>query len=254
MTAPLDVHRVGDIVRLTLATPRRKNALSLQVLGALSGALRDLGTDIAGVLLTGGPDIFSAGADFADLTGTVADIAVDDAVADVADAIAAAPVPVIAAIEGPCMGAAVHLALTCDARIIGESGYLQVPAVRLGLLYNPEAVRWLSANYPRDSVRRMLVIGERFGAQDAQRAGLVSRVVPAGEAATQAATMLAALSPEHRRATAYTRALLHEAESAIPDPDERWQRRRRELLDSPARAQAVAQARRKHLHHNPSDD
>ena len=252
MTAPLRIRRVGAVLQLRLHAPQRKNALSRSMLDALASALTDLDDDIVGVVLAGHKGVFSAGADFADLTGTSADVTYDDAVTAVAAAITAAPVPVVAAVEGACIGAAAHLALTCDARIAGEHAYLQVPAVRLGLLYNPAAVEWLARTYPRDTVRRLLVLAERFDDYHALQAGLVSQVVPAGEAVKHATALLATADPEHRQATTLTKTLLTQLDSGTYDQDA-WQLRRRELLDSPARKTAIERAQRRHLHHDDSE-
>lgn len=247
MTGPLRRHRVGPVLQLMFDIAQRKNALSRDLLEQLRYALTDLDDEVVGIVITGSGDTFSAGADFAELTGTSADTDYDDAVSAVAVAIMSSPVPVVAALEGHCLGAAAHLALVCDVRIAGEGSYLQVPAVRLGLLYNPDAVQWLARNYPRDTVRRLLVLGERFDDQDAVTAGLITQLVPAGEAAKRAAALLSGLSVEHRKATAATKALLNELDSGIYR-DEVWQFRRRELLDSSTRKTAIEQAHRRHSH------
>ncbi|MGX6511683.1 enoyl-CoA hydratase/isomerase family protein [Rhodococcus sp. SJ-2] len=248
MRAPLRNYRSGSVVHLVLDAPQRRNALSRTMLDALEAALSSLDDDVTGVVLAGSDGTFSAGADFADITGTVADVDYDDAVARVAAAVTTAAVPVVAALEGPCMGAAAHLALVCDMRIGGEGAYLHVPSVRLGLLYNPVAIRELSRAYSRDTVRRLLLIGERFDTESAYQAGLLSRTVPTGDAVRVATDMLATLPQEHRQATRATKELLGELDSGLFD-ENRWQRRRRELLGSPARAAAVRDARARHTPH-----
>lgn len=242
------IGRDGAVTILTLDAPQRRNALSRSMLDALQTALTSISNDVAGIVIAGRDGSFSAGADFAELTGTSADTAFDDAVAGVADAIIAAPVPVVAALEGPCVGAAAHLALACDIRVAGEDSWIQVPAVRLGLLYSPVAVDWLSRRYPRDTIRRLLLVAERFDAVEAQRAGLVSTVAPAGEPGKRAIALLAEMTPAQRPAVALTKALLNASADGVYD-DRSWQDRRRELLDSPERRRAVDDAKRRHLAH-----
>ena len=235
----------GHVLSLVLDVPARRNALSFALLGELAAELSGDLEGVTGIIITGAGEVFSAGADFGDLTGTSADAAFDDAVERVAHAITASPVPVVAAVEGPCMGAGAHLALACDLRVAGRDSFIQVPAVRLGLLYSPRSVAWLASAYPRDTVRRLLLLGERFEAPDALAAGLFSTVVPAGTARASALTALSGLAPENLAALAATRELLGELETGTYN-DAAWQQRRKNLLDSPSRAHAVAQAKARH--------
>ena len=245
MTTDVRREDAGAVMVLTLDAAGRRNALSRAMATELAREITGVGDDVQGVVITGAGGTFSAGADFRDLTGTSADLEYDDDVAGLVEAISTCPVPVIAALEGPCMGAAAHVALVCDLRVAAEGSFLQVPAVRLGLLYSPTAVRWLSRHYPRDSVRRLLLLAERFSAADAREAGFVSVLAPNGRARDVAVEMLSDQRPEYREAVTLTRELLTEAEEGGYD-DDRWQSRRRGLLDSPARAEAIRRAKFKH--------
>lgn len=245
MTPLIRREQTAHVLILTMDVPERRNALSLALLDQLASSLTAGAADAAGIVLTGSAGTFSAGADFRDLTGTSADVGFDDAVERVTQAIAASPVPVLAAMEGPCVGAGAHLALACDLRVAGRDSFLQVPAVRLGLLYSPRSVAQLAAAYPRDAVRRLLLLGERFDAVGAHAAGLVSIVVPAGTSRERAVQALSDLAPEHREAVAATRELLGALDTGTYD-EAGWQQRRRDLLDSPARAHAIRQAKARH--------
>lgn len=246
MTRYVAKERIGHVVSLVLDAPERRNSLSFDLLAELLSALTEDLAGATGIVISGSGGSFSAGADFRDLTGTSRDIEFDDAVERVAEAIMSSRVPVVAALEGPCMGAGAHLALACDLRIAGDGSFLQVPAVRLGLLYSPRAIVWLAHTFPRDSVRRLLLLGERFDAAAALEAKLFSRVVPTGTALNQATQALATLSPDHLDALASTRELLNTLDSNQYN-DATWQQRRKELLDSPARAQAIRQAKARHI-------
>jgi enoyl-CoA hydratase/carnithine racemase len=236
---------VGGVLHLRLDAARRRNALTRSMLRALGDALTGFDAATTGVLLSGGEDCFSAGADFRELTGTSADIAYDDAVAAVVTAIRGAPRVVVAAVEGPCLGAAADIALACDMRIAGAESYLQIPAARLGLLYNPSAVDRLRRSLPPDSVRRLLLLGERFTAEEAVQAGLFTQVVGGGEAIGHAVGLLTEISPEDLDAIAATRALLNTFDEGEGERGA-WERKRRALLDSPARHSAIAKAKQRH--------
>lgn len=246
MSEPVAVVRHEGVLHVVLDAPQRRNALSRPMLAAVSAALTDVCGDVTGVVLSGRGDAFSAGADFRELTGTSADLEYDDAVAAVTTAIRDLPLVVVAAVEGPCVGAAADLALSCDLRVAAQGGYLQVPAVRLGLLYNPAAVERLRGSYPRDTVRRLLLLGERFSSDEALRAGLVSRVVPRGEAVKRAVDLLADITTDELDAIAATKSLLNAQEAGAFDPAH-WAKRRRQQLDSPARRAAVERAKRAHI-------
>jgi enoyl-CoA hydratase/carnithine racemase len=250
MSAGLSVERTGTVVHLVLDAPERLNALSRPMIAALTEAVLDLDADATGVVISGRGAAFSAGADFRDLTGTSDDLAYDEAVSAARDAITGSSRVVVAALEGPCLGAAADLALACDLRVAADDSYLQIPAVRLGLLYNPAALRRAAAGFRADAVRRLFLLGEAFPATEAHTAGLVSHVVGHGEAVTTALELLDAITPAALEAISATKAFLEGClagdDGTRPGHDEPWQQRRRALLDSPARQAAVAASRQRH--------
>ena len=171
------------ICEIVLDDPGRKNALSYTLLNDLSNSLTEAKQDDArAVIITGAGDVFSAGANFEDLTGTIDDIAIDDAIEQIVLQIRDMPAPVFAAIEGPCMGGAVDIALACDFVVASEDAFFEIPAARLGLLYNPEAVKRWHARVGGQTLRRILLLGERFTSAEAQQAGVVSHLVDKGSA------------------------------------------------------------------------
>lgn len=249
MTGRVDVTHHGRAVQLALDSPGRRNALSRTMLADLADALRGMDDSVVGVVICGSAGTFSAGADFADLTGTSSDESYDDAVADVTRTIRELPRLVVAAIEGPCLGAAADLALSCDLRVAAEDSYFAIPAVRLGLLYNPATIDRLRRNFPGDALRRLLLLGERLPAADALTGGLIGQIAPHGQAAACARALIDDLDPSHLDAIAATKGVLNDDSD---DPGRAWQQRRRELLDSPTRRAAVDDARNRHMKKGPS--
>lgn len=222
-----------------LEEPAKKNALSRAMLRDLQGMFANLDPLVHGVVLTGGPAVFSAGADLDEMHGDERDGTYDDEVSEVTRLIRSAGVPVIAALEGPCLGAAVDLALACDARVAAAGCYLQVPATRLGILYNPAAVqRWVD-EFGAAVVREMLLFGARMPAETAYVRGLVMEPVPTGAALAAAEALLSGATDQSREARAATKALVNECASVAVDPAD-WQQRRRRLLGSQHRRQALA--------------
>lgn len=210
----------------------------MHMLDDVTEALAGRDPQSRGVVITGGNSLFSAGADFNDLRGDERDLIYDDAVAAVTSAIRTQHCPVLAAIEGPCMGAAVDIALACDARVAGADAFLQVPAARLGILYNPEAVRHWVRDFGSPVIRDLLLLGRRLTVDQAYYLGIINMVVDAGTACDEALKLIP--DAAQSEAIAATKAML--ADHTTFDPD-MWQARRRQLLESSGRAHALAAAR-----------
>jgi len=191
------------IAVLTLSRPHRRNALSRTLLATLADRLAAFdASPVRAVVLEGADGCFSAGADLGELEGSEADLTMDDAVAEAARAVRRLGVPVVAALEGPCIGAAIELAAACDLRVASETAFFEIPAVRLGVLYRPGAVAELATVLPRDTLVRLLLFGERIEAAEAAAVGLVTPpVAPPGGARSAAI----------ERAQAYAERLPHAA-------------------------------------------
>jgi enoyl-CoA hydratase len=244
MTEPIRVVHEAGIVSLFLNRPERRNALSLALLAKLSEALSDeVREDTTAVIISGVDGYFSAGGDLADLTGTPEDLAMDDAIEEVTRKIQELPVPVIAAIDGPCMGGAFDLALSCDHRIASQDAFFHVPAARLGLLYNPRAIVRMRQRLGRDGVFRVLVLGERIDADEARLAGIVSHVVE-GASHDAALKIAQAARGNIRSAVGATKQLLNAIDGMDYDPGE-WEERRREMMSSPERRTAVIKEKKR---------
>ena len=231
------------VLEITFENARRRNALSLSLLSALSRAIDDArAVDARAVVLAGASDVFSAGADLADLQGTIADRAVDDAIQGAAASIRDCPVPVIAAIEGPCIGGALDLALNCDAIVAAESARFALPATHLGLLYDPRAVARLRLRLSPAALRWLLLLGEQIDALTGAEMGLVARVVREGTARAEARALAERVSVQSPDAVAATKKLLNELEGDCARLDV-WERVRLDILNSTERRDRVEQVK-----------
>src|SRR5690606_12394491 len=94
-------------------------------------------------------------------------------------AVAMCPHPVVAAIEGVCVGGGLEIACQCDLRIAADSARFGVPIGRLGFPMAPDEMRGLLALAGRAATLAILLEGRVFDAAEAQRLGLLTRVVPA---------------------------------------------------------------------------
>lgn len=212
----------GDGVGLvTLSNPGKRNALDPDLLGALQDALERLQRQGArAVVLTGeGEEIFSSGYDIGALPEAPDDAWLRDH-GPLGPALRAlARVPVVAALNGPAIGSGCELALTCDLRVAHEGVTLQMPPVRMGLIYTPEGVARLRALGGEGRARQMLLCGQAVPAPQALAWGLVNQVAPREgvlDAALELAGQMAGGAPLAVRGTKALMERLLQEEAALP--------------------------------------
>ena len=253
MNAVSDViHGVdGSIWQVEIDRPERANALRRRTIrqieavldsaeAAGSDAARGVGTSAVGVLLTGGVKVFSAGADLSELSGTIDDLGFDDELGRLCRRLTLSPLPVVAAVEGACYGAAVDLAWACDAVVVSAEARLGLPSTSLGILYNPPSTARLHARLGSPTVRRLMVLQQQLSGRELPPSA--ATVVPPGTAVETARSMLRALSFDSQ-ANAATKALLASLDRGEGFDPAEWQPEREARLASPARRRAL-EARR----------
>jgi 2-(1,2-epoxy-1,2-dihydrophenyl)acetyl-CoA isomerase len=182
---------------LTLNRPETLNALTAQMLDELREAVTVLpGEGARCLMLTGAGRGFSSGADLAGGGGLPEDVglALEQQFNPLMEAIAAAPVPVVAAVNGPAAGAGASLALMADIVIAARSAYFLQAFVNIGLVPDAGATWLLPRLAGRARAMEMMMLGDRVPADRAAEWGMISRVVDdefLAEEATLLATTLA---------------------------------------------------------------
>jgi enoyl-CoA hydratase/carnithine racemase len=175
----------GLVARVTLDNPRKLNSLDRAALAALAQAMREAQEHegLRAVVLTGAGDkAFIGGANIDDLAALDAASAREfiGLVHGASAAMRDCPVPVIARVNGWCLGAGLEIAAACDLRVAAEGAMFGMPEVRLGI---PSVVE--AALLPRligtGRARWMVMTGETIDAREALAWGLVERVVPAAK-------------------------------------------------------------------------
>ncbi len=192
----------GHVATLTINRPEKLNALNIATRSRIVEELNDLAAndDIRVVILTGaGEKSFVAGADIAEfegrspvdqfrvMTDSSAFLAVDQF-----------PKPIIAAINGFCLGGGCELALACDIRIASEKAKLGQPEINLGLLPGGGGTQRLPRLVGMGAALKMLYTGDFIRADEAHRIGLVDEVVPPDQLVARAkelADTIASKSP-----------------------------------------------------------
>ena len=173
-------HRSDHVVQVIVNRPERHNALSANVLSALSQRAAEFNENraIRVVVLRGaGSKAFVSGADIGELGAGI------DGGRSTGNrpSMFAAAMPVIAMIQGYCIGGGLALALEADLRIASDDATFGIPAGRLGIAYPNDAVERLVALIGSGEASRLLLTGERIGAERALALGLVNEVVPRDE-------------------------------------------------------------------------
>jgi enoyl-CoA hydratase/carnithine racemase len=211
----LTVTREDGVARITFDDPERHNALTPAMSAALRDAVEALAPDrdVRVVVLRGAGDrAFMSGADIGGLPDELPTPGAGAAGGDADDAAARQarftaggpgvllrlPQPVIALVHGWCLGGGLLTALCADLRVASDDAVFGIPAARLGVGYPYPAAELLVHLAGAAAASEVLLTGERFGAADAQRLGLVHRVVPKADldaAVDTLATTVAANAP-----------------------------------------------------------
>lgn len=180
----LEEREGGRVARIVIDNPAKLNALTVQAILQLTDTMRRLAADakLRAVVITGsGAKAFSGGVNLEDLGSTTPETARAGITRLHAciTAVRESPVPVIARVNGYCIGGALELAAACDLRIAADHARFGMPEVRLGI---PSVIE--AALLPRlmgaGRARWLLLTGEMIDAAEALRWGLVERVVDAG--------------------------------------------------------------------------
>lgn len=195
----IGIERAGDVLTIELQRSERRNALNTELADALREAVEKAAADdVRAVVITGAGTVFCAGAD---LSGDVFAANFPDKAIALNKAIDAVPVPVIAAINGPAIGAGVQLAMVCDLRVVAPEAYFQFPIARYGLALDNWSIRRLSSLAGHGRARGMLLAAERLDAQTALLTGMANRIGTLADAQAWAAEIagLAPLSVRHSK-------------------------------------------------------
>lgn len=195
----IGIERVGDVTTIELRRPERRNALNSELGDQLREAVEKAAADdVRAIVLTGQGTVFCAGAD---LSGDVFAAEFPEKAIALNKAIDAVPMPVIAAINGPAIGAGVQLAMICDLRVVAPDAYFQFPIARYGLALDNWSIRRLASLAGHGRARGMLLAAEKLDAQTALMTGMANRLGTLADAQAWAAEIAgyAPLSLQHSK-------------------------------------------------------
>lgn len=177
-TILLDIR--GKVGLITLNRPQALNALNAQIVRELNQALDQLEADpnIGCVVLAGSEKAFAAGADIKEMAElSYPQIYIDDLFSD-SDRIANRRKPIIAAVSGFALGGGCELALMCDFILAADNAKFGQPEINLGVLPGMGGTQRLTRAVGKAKAMELCLSGRMMGAEEAERAGVVARIVP----------------------------------------------------------------------------
>jgi enoyl-CoA hydratase len=198
-TIVVEVEDHVAIVRLN--RPDALNALNEELLGELGEALTelDLSPRARAIVLTGSDKAFAAGADVKEMAPkSFVDMFVEDYFTLPSEAITRCRKPMIAAVAGYCLGGGCELAMMCDIIIAADTAKFGQPEINLGVIPGLGGTQRLTRAIGKAKAMEMCLTGRFMEAEEAERAGLVARVVPAKDLlrdARETAAKIAEKSP-----------------------------------------------------------
>jgi len=208
------IEQTGRVVTVTLNRPEVLNALSSALMTALIGALTPLDRDpgVGCFVVTGSGRAFAAGADIREMAGrSHHDMVVMDYFAGW-EAFAGLSTPKVAAVNGYALGGGCELAMMCDLIIAAESAQFGQPEITLGVIPGIGGTQRLTRLVGRARAMDLVLTGRRLSAAEAERWGLVSRVVADDDLAAEAAEVATAIAGYGKRAVTAAREAVARAE------------------------------------------
>ncbi|MEX0579753.1 MAG: enoyl-CoA hydratase [Mycobacterium sp.] len=209
--------RVGTI---TLNRPEALNALNSLVMVEVTGAAAELDADpgIGAIIITGSAKAFAAGADIKEMaTLSFSEVFEADFFA-AWSRLAAVRTPLIAAVAGYALGGGCELAMMCDVLIAADTAKFGQPEIKLGVLPGMGGSQRLTRAIGKAKAMDMILTGRTIDAAEAERSGLVSRVVPAGDLLTEATAVATAISQMSRSASRMAKEAVNRAfESSLTE-------------------------------------
>ncbi|VVQ34999.1 enoyl-CoA hydratase [Pseudomonas fluorescens] len=193
-TILLETH--GRVGLITLNRPQALNALNAQLVSEVNQALDALEADanIGCIVLTGSKKAFAAGADIKEMAElTYPQIYMDDLFSD-SDRVANRRKPIIAAVNGFALGGGCELALMCDFILAGDNAKFGQPEINLGVLPGMGGTQRLTRAVGKAKAMEVCLSGRLIDAVEAERCGIVARIVPSDELLDEALKVAAVIA------------------------------------------------------------
>ena len=209
----LKIDRDGRVVTVTLNRPEVLNALNSELLEELLAALTPLDADpeVGCFVITGSARAFAAGADIAEMAPKSGMEMFTENYFSGWDSFAALRTPKIAAVSGYALGGGCELAMLCDFIIAADTAKFGQPEIKLGVIPGIGGTQRLTSLVGKAKAMDLILTGRMMDATEAERAGLVARVVPAESLLTEAAAAAATIASFSKPVTMVAREAVERA-------------------------------------------
>ena len=190
------IERRDRVALITLNRPEALNALNLQLMTELTGVAAELDGDpgIGCIVITGGERAFAAGADIKEMQPQgYMDMYMSDWFAGW-EALTRVRTPLLAAVAGYALGGGCELAMICDVLLAADSAKFGQPEIKLGVMPGMGGSQRLTRAIGKAKAMELCLTGRMMDAEEAERAGLVSRVVPAERLLEEAMSVAATIA------------------------------------------------------------
>jgi enoyl-CoA hydratase len=173
----------GRVALITLNRPNALNALNATLIGELGDAVAAYDADqrIGSMIITGSEKAFAAGADIKEMQGLTFVEAFNRDYGEALSRVARARKPLIAAVAGYCLGGGSELAMICDIVLAADTAKFGQPEITLGIMPGMGGTQRLPRAVGKAKAMDLILTGRMMDAAEAERSGLVSRIVPAND-------------------------------------------------------------------------
>lgn len=168
------------VALIQLNRPKELNALNLQLMGELRDALKELdeNDEVRAIIITGNERAFAAGADIKQMAGKTAIDMLNVDQFSTWDQIRKTKKPIIAAVSGFALGGGCELAMTCDMIVASETAQFGQPEIKIGVMPGAGGTQRLTKAIGKAKAMEMVLTGKFISANEAEKHGLINRVVP----------------------------------------------------------------------------
>jgi enoyl-CoA hydratase len=207
------LERRGRVALVQLNRPRALNALNSQVMDEVTRLLAELDTDpgVGAIILTGSERAFAAGADIKEMQSkSFAEVFTADLFAPW-DSLTRLRTPLIAAVAGYALGGGCELAMLCDVLLAADTAVFGQPEVKLGVIPGIGGSQRLTRAVGKAKAMELCLTGRTMDAVEAERAGLVSRIVPAAQLLEEAWSVAGTIAGMSKPVTAMVKEVVNKA-------------------------------------------
>jgi enoyl-CoA hydratase len=207
------LERRGRVALVRLNRPKALNALNTQLMDEVTQVLAELDTDpgVGAIILTGSERAFAAGADIREMQAkTFADVFTGDLFAPW-DSLSRLRTPLIAAVAGYALGGGCELAMLCDVLLAADNAVFGQPEVKLGVIPGIGGSQRLTRAVGKAKAMELCLTGRTMDAVEAERAGLVSRIVPADQLLDEAWSLAETIAGMSKPVTAMVKEVVNKA-------------------------------------------